>query len=174
MKNLMNWTAAGMMVAALAAVSPVIAETADKSEMAEFRQWKQNKDLNLQKRDERKKAMHEKRMEKMSKELGLSEKQKTSISKILENSWQEVAKERQAFTDKVKKIRTDSDKSIEKELNKEQITKWQEHRTRMMKKERKEKSSRRDKKSMRGDKMQRAEADYDCEPDSGRGGRWEE
>ena len=80
-----------------------------------------------------------------------------------------MAKERQAFTDKVKTIRTDSDKRIEKELNKEQITKWQEHKSRMMKKERRDKSSRRDKKSMRGEKMQRSEEDCYNPKDYGRG-----
>jgi len=169
MKHLMNWTAAGMMMVTLAAFSPVIAETADKSEMAEFREWKQRKDQNLQKRDERRKAMHEKRMERMAKELGLSEKQKTAISKIIEKSWQEVANEKRAFTDKVKQIRENSDKSIEKELSKEQIQKWQEHKSRMMKRDRKKTSSQKNKESMRGDKMQRD--DFDCydHRDYGRG-----
>ncbi|MBA3051527.1 MAG: hypothetical protein ABII20_04080 [Candidatus Omnitrophota bacterium] len=163
MKNLMNWTAAGMMMATLAAFSPLMAETPDKSEMAEFREWKQKKAQNLQKRDERRKAMHEKRMERMTKELGLSEKQKTSISGILENSWKKVAEERNAFTDKVKKIRETSDKGIEKELTKEQIKKWEEHKSRMMKQDRKMSKKGKKMSGKKGDRGNMRGSGMDCE-----------
>ncbi len=164
MKNLMNWTAAGMMLTSAAAFSPVSgAASADKSEMAEFRQWKKNKEQNLQKREEHRKKMHEKRMDKLSKELDLTSAQREKISRLMENSWNKVAKERKAFRKKVMSIRKESDKNIEKLLTKEQIKKWGQCKREHMGKRRK---------SMKNRKDKRRSKDSDFRGQSDRGGRW--
>ncbi|MBA3066064.1 hypothetical protein KJ633_05405 [bacterium] len=153
MKNLMNWTAAGMMLASAAAFSPVLGAASspdDKNEMAEFKQWKKNKEQKGQKRDEQRKKMHEKRMDKLGKELDLSAAQREKISGILENSWNEVAKERKAFGEKVKNLRQESDKSIEKELTKEQIEKWKQCKQKDMRKNCKSMKNRKDKSQKKG------------------------
>jgi len=165
MKNLMNWTAAGMMLTSVAALSPVSgASPNDKSEMAEFRQWKKDREQKEQNREEHRKKMHEKRMDRLSKELDLTSAQRKKISVIMEDSWKEVAKERKAFREKVTDIRAKSDKSIEKELTKEQIEKWGQCKREVMGKRRKSMKNRKDKRRSKDNRM-------NCEP-SDRGGRW--
>jgi len=70
----------------------------------------------------------------------------------------EVAKEKKAFRKKVTDIRTKSDKSIEKELTKEQIEKWKQYRRENAQKRRKNIKNRKDKRhGKNGDFRKRSE-----------------
>jgi len=113
--------------------------------------------------------MHEKRMKRLAKELNLTDAQKTKISGLLDESWKEIQKETQAFREKVKQIRENSDAKILAELDKDQAAKWKELKTKMRKKAREKMKERRESKK-HGDKdnlEQHGENDDDlCPPPS--------
>ncbi|MEA2081781.1 MAG: hypothetical protein U9O97_03475 [Elusimicrobiota bacterium] len=170
MKNLMNWTAAGMMLTSAAAFSPVIgASSDDKNEMTEFRQWKKNRELKDQNREEHRKRMHENRMDRLSKDLELTSSQRKKISGLMENSWKEVTKARKAFSAKVTDIRTESDKKIEKELTKEQLETWKRHRRDNMRNRRRNTKNRKDRRRRKTDDSRNR-----YNRDDRRGNRWKD
>ena len=87
----------------------------------------------------------QKRMERLTEGLNLTEEQQKQISEILEEGRTKIDAERKTFREKIQEIRKAGDGQIEKVLTGEQLKKWQERRKKIGEKtkERREKRDRR-------------------------------
>jgi len=81
---------------------------------------------------------HQKRLEKLQKELDLTAEQKEKISKLLKDGWAKSEEEMKKMREQVRKFREETDKEIEKLLNSGQVKKFRQLREEM--KERRQKN----------------------------------
>jgi len=67
---------------------------------------------------------HQKRLERLSRELGLTKEQEEKISQTMEEGWGKIREEMKKMRERTLAIRKNTDKQIEKLLNPEQLEKF--------------------------------------------------
>ena len=84
------------------------------------------KNSRMEKMDKKKETRRPKRIERLTKELNLSEEQQKQISEIFKEGSAKIEAERKTFRGKIQEIRKAGDGQIEKVLTGEQLKKWNE------------------------------------------------
>ncbi|MFH1353175.1 MAG: hypothetical protein ABIH68_06365 [bacterium] len=100
------------------------------------------KNSRMEKMDKKKEMRRPPRIEKLTKDLNLSEEQQKQISEILKEGRVKIEAERKTFREKIQEIRKAGDGQIEKVLNGEQLKKWTERKKKIGEKAKERKGKR--------------------------------
>jgi len=74
--------------------------------------------------EEKREEYHQKRLERLSRELGLTKEQEEKISQTMEEGWRKIKEEMKKMRERTLAIKKNTDKQIEKLLNPEQLEKF--------------------------------------------------
>ena len=91
-------------------------------------------DKDKQEWKERAEKKHEKRMERLTKDLNLTKEQADNISKIVKDGWEKISAEMKKMRETTRSFREATDSQIEKLLSPEQVEKFKNVREKMKKK----------------------------------------
>ncbi len=93
---------------------------------AENEEWKGKEKTKMM--QEKKEKYHQKRLEKLTKELELTKEQGEKVSQIMKDGWGKIKVEKKKMREKVQAIRKGIDSQIEKTLTPEQSKKFKKHK----------------------------------------------
>jgi Spy/CpxP family protein refolding chaperone len=88
----------------------------------------------VQKIEVKHEQMHQKHLNKLAKELGLTTEQKQEISGLMKDSWSKIKDEMNRVREFEKNVRKEADAKIEQILTPDQVTKFRQLREKMKKK----------------------------------------
>jgi len=80
----------------------------------------------MERMEQRREEFHQKQLERLSRELGLTKEQEEKISRAMKEGWEKISEEMKKMQEKALAIRKKTDSQIEKLLTPDQLEKFRE------------------------------------------------